>query len=64
MAMLDISRTETGYYTSLESNYNQERERSRELEAEVQSLKLRLERTLLASQKVPQLEDQLSAKND
>ena len=29
VAMLDISRTETSYYTSLEQNFNQEREKNR-----------------------------------
>jgi hypothetical protein len=64
VAMMDVSRTETGYYASLEGNFHQERERNRDLEAEIQSLKLRLERALIVSQKVPHLEDQLSSKNE
>lgn len=55
VATIDVARTDTSYYNSLEHNFNQERERNRTLEAEIQTLKLRLERAGNAANRISHL---------
>jgi chromosome segregation ATPase len=57
-------RSESDYYVNLEENLKEERENSRQLEAEVQTLRLRLDRSVVQSQRVSSLEDALNVKSD
>jgi hypothetical protein len=64
LATSSAAKLDSGYYNSLEQNYQNEREKNRLLESELTTLKLRIERSNSQSQKVASLEDSLSKKAD